>query len=174
MLQTTLRHNVLTRIQPLLGAEDDVRLPASSVDLVVMVDAQDERKDGADLSIPKALDANFYHPSSPNEAHIKELIDRYVTDQCLLLEQKLFQQRARLADAERKLAVKSTKTAQKEKDVSERQASRLLSRLDRLKTKSPSPSDSRIFPFQYAPVILEVNGERIIRPMPDRWKARLD
>ena len=46
MLQTTPRHSGLTQIQPLLGADDNVWLPASSVDLAVMVDAQDERNAG--------------------------------------------------------------------------------------------------------------------------------
>jgi ubiquinone/menaquinone biosynthesis C-methylase UbiE len=39
MLQTTVRQSGRTQIQPLLRAEDDVMLPASSVDLAVMVDA---------------------------------------------------------------------------------------------------------------------------------------
>ena len=42
MLQATVRRSGLTLIQPLLGAEDDVRLPASSVDLAIMVDVYHE------------------------------------------------------------------------------------------------------------------------------------
>jgi ubiquinone/menaquinone biosynthesis C-methylase UbiE len=42
MLQSTVRQTGLTQIQPLLGAEDDVRLPASSVDLAIMVDVYHE------------------------------------------------------------------------------------------------------------------------------------
>jgi precorrin-6B methylase 2 len=42
MLQTTVRQSGLTQIQPLLGAEDDVKLPVSSVDLAVMVDVYHE------------------------------------------------------------------------------------------------------------------------------------
>jgi precorrin-6B methylase 2 len=38
MLHSTVRQTGLTQIQPLLGAEDDVRLPASSVDLAILVD----------------------------------------------------------------------------------------------------------------------------------------
>ena len=37
-----MRQSGLTQIQPLLGAEDDVKLPASSVDLAIMVDVYHE------------------------------------------------------------------------------------------------------------------------------------
>ena len=42
LLQNTVKQTGLTQIQPLLGAEDDVRLPASSVDLAIMVDVYHE------------------------------------------------------------------------------------------------------------------------------------
>ncbi|MCY7312366.1 MAG: class I SAM-dependent methyltransferase [Pseudoxanthomonas sp.] len=42
LLQRTVRQSGLTQIQPLLGAEDDVRLPAASVDLAIMVDVYHE------------------------------------------------------------------------------------------------------------------------------------
>ncbi len=42
LLQGTVRQSGLTQIKPLLGAEDDVRLPASSVDLAIMVDVYHE------------------------------------------------------------------------------------------------------------------------------------
>jgi precorrin-6B methylase 2 len=42
MLQSAVRRSGLTQIQPLLGAEDDVKLPASSVDLAIMVDVYHE------------------------------------------------------------------------------------------------------------------------------------
>ena len=42
MLQTMVRQRGLTQIQPMWGAEDDAKLPASSVDLAVMVDVYHE------------------------------------------------------------------------------------------------------------------------------------
>jgi SAM-dependent methyltransferase len=42
LLQATVRESGLSQIQPRLGAEDDVRLPASSVDLAIMVDVYHE------------------------------------------------------------------------------------------------------------------------------------
>jgi hypothetical protein len=43
MLKSTVRQTELTQIQPLLGADDDVRLPALSVDLASLVDVHHER-----------------------------------------------------------------------------------------------------------------------------------
>ncbi|MBK6975027.1 MAG: methyltransferase domain-containing protein [Sterolibacteriaceae bacterium] len=42
LLQGTVRQTGLTQIWPLLGAEDDVKLPASPVDLAIMVDVYHE------------------------------------------------------------------------------------------------------------------------------------
>ncbi len=42
LLRGTVQQSGLTQIQPLLGAEDDVRLPVSSVDLAIMVDVYHE------------------------------------------------------------------------------------------------------------------------------------
>ena len=42
LLQGAVRQSGLTQIQPLLGAEDDVKLPASSLDLAIMVDVYHE------------------------------------------------------------------------------------------------------------------------------------
>ncbi len=42
LLRSAVRQSGLTQIQPLLGAEDDVRLPATSVDLAIMVDVYHE------------------------------------------------------------------------------------------------------------------------------------
>ena len=42
LLQADLKRRGLTRVETRLGAEDDVRLPAGSVDLVVMVDVYHE------------------------------------------------------------------------------------------------------------------------------------
>jgi len=42
LMQTMVRQTGLTQIKPLLGAENDVKLPASSVDLAIMVDVYHE------------------------------------------------------------------------------------------------------------------------------------
>jgi hypothetical protein len=60
-----------------------------------------ERAEGSNARIPKAMDAAFSVPQTDEERRIKEAIDRFTRDQVPKLEQELFKQRARLADAER-------------------------------------------------------------------------
>src|SRR3954469_20676217 len=69
------------------------------------------RSQGAKIRIPKAMDAAFAEPASAQEQQIKQLIDAYNAEQVTKLEQELFKQRKRLADAERTLQTKTTKAA---------------------------------------------------------------
>jgi len=59
LLQAMVRQSGLTQIEPLLGAEDDVKLPASSVDLAVMVDVYHE------LAFPYEMLASIVHALKP-------------------------------------------------------------------------------------------------------------
>lgn len=59
MLQTMVRQSGMTQIEPLLGTEQDVRLPASSVDLAIMVDVYHE------LAFPHEVLASLIHALKP-------------------------------------------------------------------------------------------------------------
>jgi ubiquinone/menaquinone biosynthesis C-methylase UbiE len=59
MLQSMVRQSGLTQIQPSLGAEDDVKLPASSVDLAIMVDVYHE------LALPYEMLASIVRALKP-------------------------------------------------------------------------------------------------------------
>ncbi len=59
MLQASVRQSGLTQIQPLLGAEDDVRLPASALDLAIMVDVYHE------LALPYEVLASIVRALKP-------------------------------------------------------------------------------------------------------------
>src|SRR5688572_16376958 len=67
--------------------------------------------------IPRMMDLAFEHPQNPEEARIKEWIDKYRLAQAADWEQELFKQAKRLADAQRKLAVKPTQAAQKDERI---------------------------------------------------------
>lgn len=88
------------------------------------------------------------------------------------LEQELFAQRKRLADAERALETKATKAATESKRIATAKVRRALARLADLNDLKRSgaeaqfqDSDSRIFPGVYAPVIVVEDGVRVIKPM---------
>lgn len=67
-----------------------------------------DRGKGTRVKIPKGMDVAFARPTSPDEQQIHDLIEQYNADQQTKLEQDLFKQSKRLADAERSLQSKET------------------------------------------------------------------
>ena len=75
------------------------------------------RSGGSKVKIPKAMEAAFAEPENEAEQQIKSAIDAFVAEQSVKLEQDLFKQRKRLADAERTLQAKPTKAATQSKRI---------------------------------------------------------
>jgi plasmid stabilization system protein ParE len=92
-----------------------------------------ERADGSKSKIPKAVEDAFASPQNDDERQIKEFIDRFNVEQANKLEQELFKQRTRLADAERTLQSKATKAAAESKRISTDKIEAALRRLEDLK-----------------------------------------
>lgn len=129
-----------------------------------------EREQGAAHLIPKAVDAMFLEPQTPDEQRIKDMIERFNRSQAAKLEQELFRQRTRLADAEQALQAKATKAAAENKRIATNKVDALRRRLDDLRRTDLLERDARIFPGHYAPVIFMENGERVVKPM--RYQCR--
>jgi hypothetical protein len=70
-----------------------------------------ERAEGSKANVPKAMDDAFSNPQTDEERKVKASIEKFNAAQLTKLEQELFRQRARLADAERALQSKATKAA---------------------------------------------------------------
>ncbi|QRF56552.1 SOS response-associated peptidase family protein [Variovorax paradoxus] len=119
---------------------------------------------------PKAMDANFSNPTTNDERAIKALIDEYDAEQAMGYERTLFEQRARLVKAERKLQEKETKTALHDQRVASEKIAAALAKLEDLKRTELKPRDGRIFPGWYAPVLVIEDGEWLIKPM--RYQCR--
>lgn len=130
-------------------------------DMIPVKEIFERRARGEKIEIPRAFEANFDHPQSAEEKKIELLIEKYRTHQQAELEAKLFEQKKKLADAERKLQAKPTKTAANAKATAERQSERLRARMARLRGEA-SEADSRVYAFQWAPLILWEGGERKI------------
>jgi putative SOS response-associated peptidase YedK len=130
-----------------------------------------ERAEGSKAKIPKAMDDVFSNPQSEDENAIKALIDRFNAEQVTKLEQELFKQRTRLVEAERALQSKVTKAATESRRIANDKIEWTRAKLDDIQRTTPKPSDSRIFPGHYAPVLVMENGRRIIKPM--RYQCRI-
>lgn len=117
------------------------------------------------IKIGKALEANFEAPETPAEREIKRLIDEYRARKAAQWEAELFKQKKRLADAERALAVKETRRAREDQRIAGNKIDWYLRKLAELRRTTAEPSDARIFPFWFAPVVVAEGHELVIRPM---------
>ena len=129
------------------------------------------RSENPKVKIPKAMDAAFSEPQSDDERKIKALIDEFDRQQAAKLEQELFKQRKRLADAERTLQTKTTKKATEDKRIATEKVEWCLGKLNDLRRTNLIGEDSRIFPGWYAPVLVMENGRRTVKPM--RYQCRI-
>jgi putative SOS response-associated peptidase YedK len=129
-----------------------------------------ERQGNPRIKIPKAVDAAFMNPESDDEREIKGLIDVFNAEQATKLEQDLFMQRKRLADAERKLQVQTTKKATEDVRIATAKVEWGLGKLADLRRVELEPRDARIFPGVYAPVMIWEDGQRVVKPM--RYQCR--
>jgi putative SOS response-associated peptidase YedK len=120
--------------------------------------------------VPKAMDAWFADPKSDDERQIKRFIDQRNIAEAAKLEQDIFKQRKRLADAERTLQTKTTKKALEDQRIATDKVAWALGKLADIRRTELQPRDSRIFPGWYAPVIVMENGKRVIKPM--RYQCR--
>ena len=130
-----------------------------------------DRFDFPIYKIPKAMDAWFDQAEGPEGGEIRDHIARYKKQQSEKLEQELFKQRKRLADAERTLLSKTTKRALEDQRIAGDKVSKILRDLDDLRRQEHRSRDARFFPGNYAPVMVWEDGQRVIKPM--RYQCRL-
>ena len=148
-----------------------VRLWGADVGIKEFVRLYWERQTNARIRIPKAMDAAFDDPRSDDERTIHELIRAFNAQQATKLEQELFKQRKRLADAERTLQTKTTKAATQNRRIATDKVAWILGKLADLRRSELNDEDSRIFPGWYAPVMIVENGRRVVKPM--RYQCRV-
>jgi putative SOS response-associated peptidase YedK len=126
---------------------------------------QDDR-----IKIPKSMDALFQGGGGLDEDRIQVHLRQFHAQQSTKLEQELFKQRTRLADAERTLRLKTTKAAAESKRIATSKMAWAQGKLADLRRDELAPQDSRIYPGFYAPVIVMENGRKVVKPM--RYQCR--
>ena len=120
---------------------------------------------------PKAMDDAFRAGTSAAERAVWAEIQQWNQAEATILEQELFANRKRLADAERSLQVRETKKAREDVRIAGNKIERAMGKLADLKRAEGKDRDSRIFPGVYAPVIVSEGGKLTIKPM--RYQCRL-
>ena len=147
-----------------------VRTFGADIDIATFVKLYVDREQGSGAKIPKGMDAAFQSPASDDERRIKALIDAHDAQAASRLEQELFKQKKRLADAERTLQTKTTKKALEDRCIATGKIEWALGKLSDLRRTRPEDRDSRIFPGMHAPVLVWEGGRRVVKPM--RYQCR--
>jgi putative SOS response-associated peptidase YedK len=147
-----------------------VRMFGAHISIKEFVELFWARARGAKVRIPKAVELAFADATTGDESEVRRAIEAFAATETHRLEQELFAQRKRLADAERTLQLKPTKAATQTKRIAAEKITRALTGLADLRRTTPEDRDARIFPAVYAPVMVMEGGRRVIKPM--RYQCR--
>lgn len=131
----------------------------------------ERRRDGGWQKIPKAMKRAFAEPRTDEERELCTLVAEADAEQAQAFEAELFKQKTRLNAAERALATKPTKKALEDQRIATAKIKRAERNLADLRRKDAEPRDSRIYPGQFAPVMIAQDGKRLVVPM--RYQCRL-
>ncbi|CAN7751817.1 SOS response-associated peptidase family protein [Acidovorax sp. LjRoot66] len=123
------------------------------------------RNGGAKLPVPKALEDAFLNDPDPKMAEIAALVRQHREAEAVRLQQLVFEQKARLVEADRQLVQKLTKKWSEERRIATDKIEGALQKLAHLNRAQPRDSDSRIYPGYYLPVMIWEDGRRVLRPM---------
>jgi hypothetical protein len=140
----------------------------AKIDIHEFVALLRRRGRGEKILLPKGLTDVFkqFDPQSPEEEECQELAIAYDQAQIPVLEEKLFAQRQRLADAERALTTKQTKKASEDKRIATKLISDLVRRLNDVQRTEHKDRDDRIFSGWYCPVMtMDEAGQLWVTPM---------
>jgi hypothetical protein len=140
-----------------------LRLVGAVADLAQIETVIQQRLTDSAVRIPRGFERNFDEPQSEQELRIRGLLERFREENVTRLEQEIFTQRKCLADAQRKLKEKETKAARNDERIASKKIEAALGKLALLKGTQPHRNDDRIFPLSYAPIVIEVDGKRLVR-----------
>ena len=135
-----------------------VRAHGAILDIHAFVEHYGFRYEDPRVKSTKAMEDAFAHPRTDDERKVWDLIQAIRSREATALEQKLFKQRKRLADAERTLANKTTKAATESRRIATDKISWAMGKLADLRRVEPKARDSRIYPGVYAPVMIWEKG----------------
>jgi putative SOS response-associated peptidase YedK len=117
--------------------------------------------------VPRAMEIEILNDGPEDLA---EIIRGYDAREMAELEQELFKQKKRVADGQRALQAKTTKKAQDDVRIGTDKMGKIQARIDTLKRREPKPSDSRMFPGYFVPVLIVEDGQPVVKPM--RYQCR--
>ena len=146
------------------------RVFGADIDLRAFADMYEARLAPKAVRTPKAMDASMADVPGPEGDAIRAAIAEFERAEATRLEQLLFSQRKRLADAERTLQTKTTKKALEDQRIATDKIAWARTKLEDLRRTELKDRDRRIYPGMYAPVMVMQSGRRVLKPM--RYQCR--
>ena len=146
------------------------RVFGTDIDLKAFAETYERRLTMKAVKTPKAMDASMADVPGPEGDAIRAAIAEFERAEATRLEQLLFSQRKRLADAERTLQTKTTKKAQEDQRIATDKIAWARTKLEDLRRTELKDRDRRIYPGMYAPVMVMESGRRVLKPM--RYQCR--
>jgi len=119
------------------------------------------------IKIPLGMDAGALELDGMAAKSIAKSIREFTAGEDARLRQATEDLHAEIAEIESRLKVKVTKTAQKQLETKLRKRDKLLRPIEQ-----PTGETYRIYPYYFAPVIIETNGVRELLPMRYRLLPR--
>jgi len=132
-------------------------------DLPQIASVYSQRLNVAAIRIPRGFDRNFDQPTDTTAQAVQQSIHDYRRGEAMRIEGELFALRKRLADADRKLAQKTTKSLLNEQRIASDKLAKAMARLPLLTGTQPATLDGRIFPMYYTPVVMADQGRLLVR-----------
>ena len=146
------------------------RVFGADIDLRAFADMYEARLAPKAVKTPKAMDASMADVPGPEGDAIRAAMAEFERAEATRLEQLLFSQRKRLADAERTLQTKTTKKALEDQRIATDKIAWARTKLEDLRRTELKDRDRRIYPGMYAPVMVMESGRRVLKPM--RYQCR--
>ena len=147
-----------------------VRRFGADIDINEFVRRYGVRAQGERFRTARGLDLAILADPDPALAPAQALIRQADAAELARLEQEVFAQRRRVADAERRLRTRETKKAREDVRIGSDKVQRALARLADLRRSDSLPRDGRIFPGLWAPVLVHREGRPVLLPM--RYQCR--
>lgn len=141
-----------------LGIRFEARIDYELLQVMFHRRLTDER-----VKICKALEAEFDVPENSEEKEIAKLIAAYRKLKLKDLEEQIAFQQKRLENAEIILKTKETKKALNDKRIATDKIEYYSQRVKGIQRPQLVPTDSRVFPMTFAPIIVRENGQNVIK-----------
>lgn len=140
-----------------------LRMTGAEMDIDQFMDIFGLRVRNSSVKIPRVVDRWFEHPRTAAELDLRNLLLQHRAARLAELEVDLRKQRDRKSKAEAALKNKATRKASEELRISTDKIESLEKRRPLFEQWMPTALDDRIFPMQYAPIVMLADGKPVIR-----------